>query len=93
MNIVYKEKVGLVETSIAMENVNFKDFSSNTKMTNTIRSMIEAIKDKEDNIEHDEKYLQECMDLLATREDNKLKRTGLQDKSCGAGELIPEGEL
>ena len=43
--------------------------------------------------EYDAEYLQECMDLLATREDNKLKRTGLQDKSCGAGELIPEGEL
>lgn len=55
MNIVYKEKVGLVETSIAMENVYFKDFSSNTKMTNTIRSMIEAIKDKEDNIEDEAK--------------------------------------
>jgi hypothetical protein len=49
MNIVYKEKVGLVETSIAMEQVEFRDFSSNTKMTNTIRSMIEAIKDAEDN--------------------------------------------
>jgi hypothetical protein len=49
MNIVYKEKVGLVETSIAMEQVEFRDFSSNTKMTNTIRSMIESIKDAEDN--------------------------------------------
>ena len=45
MNIVYKEKVGLVETSIAMEQVEFRDFSSHAKMTNTIRSMIEAIKD------------------------------------------------
>ena len=88
MNVVYKEKVGLVETSIAMEQVEFRDFSSNT-----IRSMIEAIKDEEDNTEDEAKYLQECTDLLATRENNKLKRTGLQDKSCGAGELIPEGEL
>jgi hypothetical protein len=45
MNIVYKEKVGLIETSISMEEVNLKDFSSHAKMTNTIRSMIEAIKD------------------------------------------------
>jgi hypothetical protein len=45
MNIVYKEKVGVVETSIAMEEVNLKDFSSHAKMTNTIRSMIESIKD------------------------------------------------
>jgi len=58
MNIVYKEKVGLVETSIAMEQVEFRDFSSH-----------------------------------ANREDSKLKRTELLDKSCGAGELIPEGEL
>ena len=49
MNIVYKEKVGLIETSISMEEVNLKDFSSHAKMTNTIRSMIEAIKDAEDN--------------------------------------------
>lgn len=45
MNIVYTEKVGTIQTSIAMEDVKLSDFSSNTKMTNTIRSMIEAIKD------------------------------------------------
>ena len=55
MNIVYKEKVGLVETSIAMEQVEFRDFSSHAKMTNTIRSMIEAIKDKEYNTEDEAK--------------------------------------
>lgn len=51
MNIVYKEKVGVVETSIAMEEVNLKDFSSHAKMANTIRSMIEATKDTKDNVE------------------------------------------